>query len=163
MYFNSLPSGCVTLWWSLKLVMLECTAYGASNLLDDVVIGEWIIASIYCMKFSFSSVNSVWHNYIVPLQCADIINNYWLRIVADASHSFQWCGWWWWWSSTTTHTNGIDSNACGRTAHYGRGPPYDCESGGRGPRQGPEPNQYSDFKDFLDTKPSIFKEAEEPL
>ena len=33
------------------------------------------------MKFSFSSVNSVWHNYIVPLQCADIINNYWLRIV----------------------------------------------------------------------------------
>ena len=28
---------------------------------------------------------------------------------------------------------------------------------GRGPRQGPEPNQYSDFKDFLDTKPPIFK------
>ena len=24
---------------------------------------------------------------------------------------------------------------------------------GCGPRQGPEPNQYSDFKDFLDTKP----------
>ena len=34
---------------------------------------------------------------------------------------------------------------------------------GRGARQGPEPNQYSDFKDFLDTKPPIFKEAEEPL
>ena len=34
---------------------------------------------------------------------------------------------------------------------------------GRGPHQGPEPNQYSDFKDFLDTKPLIFKEAEEPL
>ena len=34
---------------------------------------------------------------------------------------------------------------------------------GRGPRQRPEPNQYSDFKDFLDTKPPIFKEAEEPL
>ena len=110
--------------------MLECTAYGASNLLDDVVIGEWIIASVYCMKFSFSSVNSVWHNYIVPLQCADIINNYWLRIVADASHSFQWCGWWWWWSSTTTttHTNEIDGNSCGRTVHYGWGSPYDCES-----------------------------------
>jgi hypothetical protein len=29
--------------------------------------------------------------------------------------------------------------------------------------QGPEPNQYSDFKDFLDTKPPLFKEAEEPL
>jgi len=29
--------------------------------------------------------------------------------------------------------------------------------------QGPEPNQYSSFKDFLDTKPSIFKVAEEPL
>ena len=34
---------------------------------------------------------------------------------------------------------------------------------GHGARQGPEPNQYSDFKDFLDTKPPIFKEAEEPL
>jgi hypothetical protein len=30
-------------------------------------------------------------------------------------------------------------------------------------RQGPEPNQYSDFKDFLDTKPLLFKEEEEPL
>ena len=34
---------------------------------------------------------------------------------------------------------------------------------GRGACQGPKPNQYSDFKDFLDTKPLIFKEAEEPL
>jgi hypothetical protein len=30
-------------------------------------------------------------------------------------------------------------------------------------RQGPEPNQHIDFKDFLDTKPPLFKEAEEPL
>jgi hypothetical protein len=30
-------------------------------------------------------------------------------------------------------------------------------------RQGPEPNQHSDFKDFLDTKPLLFKEVEEPL
>ena len=29
--------------------------------------------------------------------------------------------------------------------------------------QGPEPNQFSTFKDFLDTKPPIFREAEEPL
>jgi hypothetical protein len=29
--------------------------------------------------------------------------------------------------------------------------------------QGLEPNQYNDFKDFLDTKPLLFKEAEEPL
>ena len=34
---------------------------------------------------------------------------------------------------------------------------------GHGARQGPKPNQYSDFKDFLDTKPLIFKEADEPL
>jgi hypothetical protein len=34
---------------------------------------------------------------------------------------------------------------------------------GRHVRQGPEPNQYSTFKDFMDTKPSIFREAEEPL
>ena len=30
-------------------------------------------------------------------------------------------------------------------------------------QQGPEPNQYSSFKDFLDTKHSIFKVAEESL
>jgi hypothetical protein len=29
--------------------------------------------------------------------------------------------------------------------------------------QGPEPNQHSDFKDFLNTKPPLFKEEEEPL
>ena len=29
--------------------------------------------------------------------------------------------------------------------------------------QGAEPNQYSDFKEFLDTKLPIFKEVEEPL
>ena len=30
-------------------------------------------------------------------------------------------------------------------------------------QQGPKPNQYSTFKDFLDAKPPIFKVAEEPL
>jgi hypothetical protein len=30
-------------------------------------------------------------------------------------------------------------------------------------RQGPKPNKHSDFKDFLDTKPLLFKEAEKPL
>ena len=34
---------------------------------------------------------------------------------------------------------------------------------GRDQHQGPEPNQFSNFKDFLNTKPPIFKEAEEPL
>jgi len=29
--------------------------------------------------------------------------------------------------------------------------------------QAPEPNQFSTFKDFLDTKPPIIKEAEETL
>ena len=29
--------------------------------------------------------------------------------------------------------------------------------------QGPEPNQYSSFKDFQNTKPPIVKEAKEPL
>jgi hypothetical protein len=34
---------------------------------------------------------------------------------------------------------------------------------GRNVCQGLEPNQYNNFKDFMDTKPPIFKEAEEPL
>jgi len=35
--------------------------------------------------------------------------------------------------------------------------------GGRHACQGGEANQYSNFKDFQDTKPPIFKEASEPL
>jgi len=35
--------------------------------------------------------------------------------------------------------------------------------GGRHARQGGEANQYSNFKDFQDTKPPLFKEAVEPL
>jgi hypothetical protein len=34
---------------------------------------------------------------------------------------------------------------------------------GHNVHQGLEPNQYSDFKDFLDTKPPIFMEVDEPL
>ena len=34
---------------------------------------------------------------------------------------------------------------------------------GRDQHQRLEPNQFSTFKDFLDTKPPIFKEAKEPL
>jgi len=34
---------------------------------------------------------------------------------------------------------------------------------GRHRRYGAEPNKYSDFKEFLDTKPPIFKKAKEPL
>jgi hypothetical protein len=30
-------------------------------------------------------------------------------------------------------------------------------------RQGPEPNQCSNFRDFMDTKTFIFREIEEPL
>ena len=30
-------------------------------------------------------------------------------------------------------------------------------------QQGPEPNQHSTFKEFLDTKPPIFEVVEEPL
>jgi hypothetical protein len=34
---------------------------------------------------------------------------------------------------------------------------------GRHVHQGPEPNEYSTFKDFMDTKPPTFREAKEPL
>ena len=33
---------------------------------------------------------------------------------------------------------------------------------GRGPRQGPEPNQYNDFKDFLDTNPRSSRRLRSP-
>ena len=35
--------------------------------------------------------------------------------------------------------------------------------GGRNAHEGPAPNQYNSFKDFMDTKPPPFREAEEPL
>ena len=34
---------------------------------------------------------------------------------------------------------------------------------GRDQHQGPKPNQFSTFKDFLDTKSPTFQEADEPL
>jgi hypothetical protein len=34
---------------------------------------------------------------------------------------------------------------------------------GHGANQGNEVNQYSTFKDFLDTKPAVFREDTEPL
>jgi len=45
---------------------------------------------------------------------------------------------------------------CGLTQNAGHGR-------GRDQHQGPKPNQFITFKDFLDTKPPIFKEVEEPL
>ena len=45
---------------------------------------------------------------------------------------------------------------CGLAQNAGQGR-------GRDQHQGPEPNQFSTFKDFLDTKPPVFKEVEEPL
>jgi len=38
-----------------------------------------------------------------------------------------------------------------------------ANQGGRDIQQGPTPNRYSSFKDFMDTKPPTFREAEEPL
>jgi len=38
-----------------------------------------------------------------------------------------------------------------------------ANQGGRNAPNGPAPNQYSSFKDFMDTKPPSFREAEEPL
>jgi len=32
-----------------------------------------------------------------------------------------------------------------------------------GIQHGPTPNEYNSFKDFMDTKPPSFREAEEPL
>jgi len=38
-----------------------------------------------------------------------------------------------------------------------------ANQGGRNVQHGPAPNQYNSFKDFTDTKPPSFREAEEPL
>ena len=38
-----------------------------------------------------------------------------------------------------------------------------ANQGGRDVQHGPAPNQYSSFKDFIDTMPPSFREAEEPL
>jgi hypothetical protein len=38
-----------------------------------------------------------------------------------------------------------------------------ANQGGCNVQHAPAPNQYNNFKDFPDTKPPLFKEAEEPL
>ena len=54
----------------------------------------------------------------------------------------------------TQHSMGEVLRGLAQNASHGRR---------RDQRQGSEPNQLNDCKDFLDTKPPIFKEAEEPL
>ena len=54
----------------------------------------------------------------------------------------------------TQHSMGEVLHGLAQNASHGRG---------RDQRQGPEPNQFKKFKNFLDTKPPIFKEADEPL
>ena len=54
----------------------------------------------------------------------------------------------------TQHSMGEVLRGLAQNADHGRG---------RDQCQGPKPNQFSTFKDFLDTKPPIFKEVEEPL
>ena len=54
----------------------------------------------------------------------------------------------------TQHSMGEVLCGLAQNAGHGRG---------RDQHQGHKPNQFSTFKDFLDTKPPIFKEAEEPL
>jgi hypothetical protein len=65
--------------------------------------------------------------------------------------------------SATTHSGGTDADGGWRSAPVSRCYAPASQPGCSAWSSGPEPNQYSDFKDFLDTKPLLFKEVEEPL
>jgi hypothetical protein len=118
-----------------------------------------------------SLVNLVWHDYTILLQFIDIIQQLLIVAILQMMHTH---------ARASASQGGNDDdlpppppptaiefmaqflgsqrameevlrNIMQNTAH------------GCNRHQGLEPNQYSDFKDLLDTKPPIFNEAEEPL
>jgi len=115
---------------------------------------------------SFSPLESVWHNYTFHLQNFHIVSAHWLYILQMAynlrrgrnlgdeeqtpppppptpAELMQ----------TVVESQRMLAEAMRQMANRED----------RHVRQGPEPNQYSTFKDFMDTKPPVFREAEEPL
>jgi hypothetical protein len=123
-------------------------------------------ASVYYMN-SFSPMESVGHKYTIHLQIFHIVIAHWLCIFADGVQSSLW-SWHWGWettttSSATTHTGWTDAAVVESQRMLAEAMRRLVNRDERHVRQGPEPNQYSSFKDFMDTKPPIFREAKEPL
>jgi hypothetical protein len=115
----------------------------------------------------FSPRKSVWHNYIIHLQIFHIISAHWLCILQMA------------YNLRRGHGVGDEEQpppppppptlaelmqiVVESQCMLAKAMRQMANRDDRHVRQGPEPNQYSTFKDFMDTKPPIFREAEEPL
>jgi hypothetical protein len=136
------------------------------DVLDELCDCDELLCPVYCMN-SFSSMKSVWHNYPIHLQIFHIVNAHWLYILQMAYNLRR-------------------GRSLGDEEQPPPPPPPPTPAelmqtviesqrilaetmrqlvnrDDRNVRQGPEPNQYNTFKDFMDTKPPIFREAEEPL
>jgi hypothetical protein len=112
-------------------------------------------------------MKSVWYNYTIYLQIFHIIGAHWLCILQMAYNLH--------------HGRGIEDEEQPPPPPPPPTPAELMQMVVKGQRllaeamrqlvnqdarhgcQGLQPNQYRDFKDFCDTKPLLFKEAEEPL
>jgi hypothetical protein len=111
-------------------------------------------------------MKSVWHISIIHLQISHIVSAHWLYILQMAYNLRHGCG-----VEEEEQPPPLPPPTLAKlmqTVVEGQHLLADAmrqlvNRDARHGRQGPEPNQYSDFKDFLDTKPPLFKEAEEPL
>ena len=128
-------------------------------------------ASILLYEFRFSPVNSVWHDYTILLQFLDISQSSLIVVILQMTRTHARAG---------TSQGGNDGDLppppppsvneffvqfLGNQREMEETMCHIAQNTARARQQnqGPKPNQYSTFKDFLETKPPIFKVAEEPL
>jgi hypothetical protein len=143
-----------------------------NNVPSDVIDGVGCRNELWCLCLYlniFSLMCSIWHTYIIHVQFSNIISTHWLCILQMARNLRFGVGY----GNENqnppppppplpTHVELMQSLVDGQCALADAM----CQMAnreGRNVRQGPKPNQYNNFKDFMDTKPSIFKEAEESL
>jgi hypothetical protein len=136
------------------------------------VIGDEMLKMNYCATVCyinlFSPINSVGHNYNIHLQFSSYIISTHCTCILQMSRNLR-SG-----ARGNEHQDPLPPLPPPTTAELLQtvveGQHVVAEAirrmaarDGGNVRQGIEPNQYSSFKDFLDTKPPVFREAEEPL
>jgi hypothetical protein len=150
-----------------EIIILLSTSHYCAKWCDwcCCVIVTKYCASVCCMNL-FSLMKLVWHNYTIIYkfsthQCS--LAMHFTYVLQPLSGSWQWG-----WGTTTTsfpsaYTGWAYVDGCWKLAHVGWGYALDGQPWWSPCLLGTEPNQYNSFKDFMDTKPPIFREVEEPL
>jgi hypothetical protein len=141
--------------------------YAISDVIGDKMLKKNYCATVCCMNL-FSPMNSVGHNYKIHLQFSSYIISTHCTCILQMSRNLR-SG-----ARGNEHQDPLPPLTPPMTAELlqtvvegqrvvAEAIRHMAAHDGGNIRQGLEPNLYISFKDFLDTKPPVFREAEEPL